>query len=296
MKTYFSVIILTFNRKEKLKKLLISLRNQTYKDFEVIIVDNHSTDGTKEIVKKFYPEVKYIYMSRNIGIRGYNIGVKFSSSEYLIFIDGDVVLEKNFIEKINEKTKIFSSNTVIVGKLLNYFSGKIAWDNTFHLKEGNEKDGFLTTCFNGSFFCISKSLWEKAGGTWEFDTPYLWERDFSIRVLKKGGIIRYFPSIIGYHNTEETNKEEIQEKRKLIWYYTILISLKYFYLPKALEQILREGIYSILDCVFFRDASKIKNWIKLLKEAIFILIKKRKPIRKDIKCLLKLEKKMTNTF
>ncbi len=88
----FSVIIPTYNRSGRLKIALESLVNQTYKDFEVIVSDDGSTDNSKEIVESFSNRlsIKYIW-NENWGgpARPRNIGITQSTGEWICFLDSD---------------------------------------------------------------------------------------------------------------------------------------------------------------------------------------------------------------
>ena len=88
-----SVIIPTYNRQKLLPKAIKSVLNQTFKNFELIIVDDGLTDNTKEIIKEFQkrdPRIKYIWQE-NFGAPAgpKNTGIKNSKGEYIAFLDDD---------------------------------------------------------------------------------------------------------------------------------------------------------------------------------------------------------------
>jgi glycosyltransferase involved in cell wall biosynthesis len=87
-KPLVSVIIPTYNRADLLNRAIKSVLNQTYTNYEIIIIDNHSTDHTKEIISKY--NVKFIEIN-NSGIiaKSRNLGIKNSSGEYIAFLDSD---------------------------------------------------------------------------------------------------------------------------------------------------------------------------------------------------------------
>ena len=95
---FFSVIIPTYNRSDKIFNLLKSLEKQIFKDFEIIIVDDGSVDNTKEIVHSFQSilDIKYFYIENWGGpAKPRNIGLQNSSSSWIIFIDSDDGCLKN---------------------------------------------------------------------------------------------------------------------------------------------------------------------------------------------------------
>ena len=107
MRKQVSVIIPTFMEEKYLKKTLLSIKNQSFKNYEIIVVDSNSTDKTKEIAKK-HAKV-YNIKKRGIAV-GRNHGVKKSSAEILLFLDADTIIEKDFLKKA---VKHFRNKSII---------------------------------------------------------------------------------------------------------------------------------------------------------------------------------------
>ncbi|MBI4389590.1 MAG: glycosyltransferase family 2 protein [Nitrospinae bacterium] len=90
-----SAIIPTFNRAPWLKEAMASVLSQNYEDFELLVVDDGSTDDTREMVKDF-PEVRYIRNEENSGVsRARNIGVQNARGSFICFLDSDDLWEKD---------------------------------------------------------------------------------------------------------------------------------------------------------------------------------------------------------
>lgn len=104
-KPFFSVIIPTLNEARYLPRLLTALSKQTYKDFEIIVVDAHSEDKTGEVVKEFAlqsPDIHCIDSHKcNLPFQR-NLGAKEARGEFLVFFDADVVIPAEFLEKIHQ--------------------------------------------------------------------------------------------------------------------------------------------------------------------------------------------------
>ena len=112
MKTEFSVIIPTYNSKETIRLLLDSLYKQTYKEFEVIVCDDNSSDGTPDIVSK-YP-VRLFNLGKNMGAAyARNYGAKQAQGDILAFFDADVILEENVMSKFHKRFKEEHINVLI---------------------------------------------------------------------------------------------------------------------------------------------------------------------------------------
>lgn len=96
-----SIILPTYNRKHCIKRALDSVLNQTYKDFELILVDDGSTDGTEEYISSMQePRIRYIYNEENVGTsEARNIGIRAANGEYIAFQDSDTVWKDNKLEK-----------------------------------------------------------------------------------------------------------------------------------------------------------------------------------------------------
>ena len=113
-----SVVIPSYNRKDFLKRSIDSAINQTKKPFEIIVVDDGSTDGTETMIKNDYDFVKFI-KQKNKGVSAArNIGIKVSIGEWICFLDSDDEWKKDKLEKqinamkSNPGYKFFHSNEI----------------------------------------------------------------------------------------------------------------------------------------------------------------------------------------
>lgn len=96
-----SIAIPTYNRKNKLERLLNSISESTFKDYEIIVVDDASTDGTESMIKEEYPYVKYIKHEKpTLVAKSRNDAIEASEGDYIFFIDDDNVIERNTIEEL----------------------------------------------------------------------------------------------------------------------------------------------------------------------------------------------------
>ena len=84
-----SVIIPTFNRAQYIAAAIESVLNQTYKDFEIIVVDDGSNDNTREVLEAFMNRIKYIYKKNAGTASARNVGIKNAQGEYIAFLDSD---------------------------------------------------------------------------------------------------------------------------------------------------------------------------------------------------------------
>lgn len=126
-----SVIIATYNRAVHLSETLSTLLKQNYQDFEILVVDDGSTDSTKEIMesylKKYPHKAKYLYQKNSGPSVARNKGIKEAKGDIVIFLDDDAIAAPNFVKKhleayrdnhiLGARGKILKKNTSIY----NYF-------------------------------------------------------------------------------------------------------------------------------------------------------------------------------
>ena len=114
---FFSIIIPSLNEEINLPILLKSIAEQTFKDFEVVVVDSGSTYNTKEkvaIFKNTLTNFHFIeHKCRNVSVAR-NYGASKASGKYLIFLDADVEIEQQFLYKIKEKIDLYKLDDLTV--------------------------------------------------------------------------------------------------------------------------------------------------------------------------------------
>ena len=115
----FTIFTPTFNRKELLEKLYKSLQKQTFKDFEWLIVDDGSADGTKEKAEEFLSEkkldIKYYFKENGGKQRAYNFATDKANGELFICLDSDDEYVENGLETILKYWKKYEKNNNIAG-------------------------------------------------------------------------------------------------------------------------------------------------------------------------------------
>ncbi len=94
-----SVVIPTFNRKDFVLEAIDSVVNQTVNPFEIIVVDDGSTDGTGELIKKKYPDIVYVYQENRGVSAARNNGIKIAKGDYIALLDSDDLWKKKKLEK-----------------------------------------------------------------------------------------------------------------------------------------------------------------------------------------------------
>lgn len=238
-----SIIITTKNEEEVLGKLLESIRNQTYKKVEIILVDNNSIDATVEIAKKF-DVTTYTFGPERSAQR--NFGVKKARGKYLFFLDADMELTTGVIEEcieaINYKNKIPGIAVPEVSIAKNFWERVKAFERTFY----NEKGDVTTDA--ARFFL--KEIFVKVGGYDEKITgPEDWDLPENIMEL-------------GYHIGRI--KSVIYHRERIISIFN-LAKKKYYYALKTHRYLKKHNIRAIsAKTIFFLRPIFYKNWRKII--------------------------------
>ncbi|MEF9892083.1 MAG: glycosyltransferase family 2 protein [Anaerorhabdus sp.] len=138
-------VVVTYNRKDMLVKCIDSLRKQTYSDFDILIVDNNSTDGTDETIKPYLSTtVKYHKLSENIGgAGGFNYGMRYSVEndyKYCWVMDDDTLPLENALSELVKADEVLDKNYGVLSSVVLWTDGKECKMNRQKLKKDFYED------------------------------------------------------------------------------------------------------------------------------------------------------------
>lgn len=217
-----SVIIPNWNGKDLLEDCLASLSKQVFKNFEIILVDNGSGDGSLEWVKSNYPGTKVIELPKNYGFsKAVNEGVKKSSAQYVIFLNNDTSVDKKWMGELIRCADSHPEVISINSKILNFYErGKIdgvgieinevgqaksiGWNEED--KGRYEKEEYIFGATGGAAL-FKRSDFIKIGLFDESYFMYSEEVDFAFRAQFLGYKSLYCPKAIVYHKHKATAKK-----------------------------------------------------------------------------------------
>ena len=285
MKRSISVIIVTWNGIEHLKNYLPSVVDTNYPDFEIIIADNASTDGSVEWVQKNYPSCKVAPLDHNYGYAGgNNRSVEMASGDILIFLNNDAKPDPDWLIHLNEcitdtQADILQPKIKSL-KLPNHFEyagaagGYIDWLGYPFCKgrlfdhveadEGQYEQSDRIFWATGAALTISKKLFIDLGGFDETFQFHMEEIDLCWRALKKGKSIYYCPKSVVYHLGAGSLSET--SSRKTFYNYRNSLLM----LTKNIEKYLMLKIFSRL---LLDGLSGIRFLFKGLPNHTFAIIK-----------------------
>jgi hypothetical protein len=214
-KILVSIIIVNYNGKQFLEGCFKSILKQTYKNIEVIMVDNASSDESVEFTRKNFPQVKIIENKENSGYAGgNNLGFKECKGEYIMVLNNDVYLQENLVEKLLDAYKEIP-NLGAVQPMIRLMNDKknldacgSFWTNTgFNYHYGIYKNAdlpiynktFPVYSLKGVCILIPKNLIDKIGLFDDDFWCYFEETDFCHRVWLAGYECWYYPKTFLYH-------------------------------------------------------------------------------------------------
>ncbi|KAA6342085.1 Poly-beta-1 6-N-acetyl-D-glucosamine synthase [termite gut metagenome] len=203
---FFSIIIPVFNRPNEIDELLQSLTQQSSNNFEIIVVEDGSTISCKEVTDKYATQLDINYYAKpNSGPgKSRNYGAEKSKGDYLIFLDSDCILPKNYMHSIEQELRTFPANAfggpdrahksfTAIQKAINY--SMTSFFTTGGIRGGKRKmDTFYPRSFNMG---VRREVYQSLGGF--SDMRFGEDIDFSIRIFKNGYFCRFFPEAWVYH-------------------------------------------------------------------------------------------------
>lgn len=223
-----SFLIITKDRKELLEKTINSLLKQDYSPFEIVIVDNGSSDGTSNLIKNGFKkaDINYIKMEQNLGVAGgRNKAISKAEGRILITIDDDAELPQGeATKKIVSKIQAEDNIGVLTFKVTNK-KDKIQKSNIPIRGDANFDKERDVAWFIGVAHAAPKKVYEEVGKYRDF-FPYGHEElDLAFRILDKGYKIVYCPEITVMHKTQENRQKRLKERWSLILKNRIKASL-----------------------------------------------------------------------
>lgn len=212
------IIVLTWNGKKDTIECLDSLSRINYPNYKILVVDNASTDGTMDVIKKNYPDVEYIYNSKNLRYAGgNNVGIDFAlkkNADYILLLNNDTIVESNFLQHLIS-TATSNPDIGIIGPKIFYYDqpgliwyagGKIEWWKGWIYHKGireldSEKYSYKmeTDFVTGCCIMIKRELFEKIGKIDETYFIYGEDVDFCIRARRAGYKIFFDPDAKIWH-------------------------------------------------------------------------------------------------
>jgi len=223
-----SIITICFNEKDRIEKTLLSVISQKFKNYEFIIIDGDSTDGTKDIIEKYKENITVFISEKDRGIYdAMNKGINNSNGEYLLFLNGgDYLYSNDTLQEVFEKyNPIMINYDIVYGNIIVMSNGSIF----------KGKKPFLSNSlflFIGSFphqaAFIKRELFIN-DGLYDDNFRIVGDQEFFVReIIKNKKKIIHIPLIISFYDNQNYSISEdknLSDKRNM---EKMIILKKYF--------------------------------------------------------------------
>ncbi|MGM0545189.1 MAG: glycosyltransferase family 2 protein [Bacteroidota bacterium] len=218
---FFSIIIVSWNALHHLKKYFPSVAATEYPDFEIILADNASTDGSKQWIREHYPEVKIAEFDKNYGYcGGNNRAVPYAKGDILLFLNNDVRVEPDWLhglamcfnkspeiaavqpKMLSDEQPDFFEYAGAAGGFLDQFGYPFCRGRIFDTVERDENQYDFPTDIlwaSGAALAIRKEQFKKVGPFDEDFEFHMEEIDLCWRLWNMGYRVRYCPDSTIYH-------------------------------------------------------------------------------------------------
>lgn len=204
-----SVIITVYNRVFKFKRALKSLIDQSFSDFEVIIIDDGSKTDLSGIISEFSKKIdnlKYLRHSNRNTALSLNTGLRIASGKYITFLDSDDEYQKNHI---NLRYRYLNNNPGI--DLIHSPAKIIGKENNMYVPDADDltKMIHIENCIIGATFFGKSEVFKRLNG---FKNIYSYDYEFYNRACKLFNVRRYYYRTYIYYRTSKDSVINILKK------------------------------------------------------------------------------------
>ena len=245
----FSIVIPLYNKEFSIKNTILSVLNQSYQNFEIVIVDDGSTDGSVDVVKTIQDDRVFLIHQENRGVSAArNRGIKETNNECIAFLDGDDLWKTNHLEEIvkmmsvfpNEKIYVtsfeYSDNRSVFKKPRSKMISKI--DNYFD-------EAVFENIITSSNVIVKKSALDKVG-LFNENLKYGEDLDMWFRLALKFDIVKNTNVTAIYRVDAENRSDHKQNLYKCFEYYIDLKNTHNNSEKKYLRFLINRRLYSYI--------------------------------------------------
>jgi len=273
---FFSIVIPTYNRANDLERCLNSLVKQTYRDFEVLICDDGSTDHTKDVVGKFSDKLtlKYLYNENSGGPAGpRNLGIKNANGEWICLLDSDDWCTSDkleYIYNLNLKNIDF-----IYHKLISIDRNGVK-DTMFTRQINNKRQVIdLLTRFNPiltSSACIKKTIFIENDLSFSENKKIVGVEDFDmwIRMAHAGVRFKMVSKNLGFYRKEGLDSISYGDERQVARLHEVYSSYQHILSPKNQKKSLAAFSYQKAVLLLGNNdkSESLKNLVLAMKNGV----------------------------
>lgn len=206
---FFSIIIPLYNKENYIQEALKSILNQRFQDFEIIIVNDCSTDKSLEKAQEINSEkIRFIHHEKNKGLSAArNTGIRTAKAQFVVFLDADDVWKPSFLEKIKVLIDTFPDVSLFATGYFEIYPDKLLMkpsvkssdlkEDAFHLITDFFERNMGQGLYIHSSLCLNKEIYEKIG-FYDENIDFSEDIDFNIRANHYSDLAFYNSEEVGY--------------------------------------------------------------------------------------------------
>ncbi len=292
---FVSIVIPTYNHANYIDKSLNSIINQTFKNWEAIVIDNHSTDGTEKILRKYTdPRIRYLKINNNgIIAKSRNLGIEVATGQWIAFLDSDDWWTNDKLEvcfnDIDEKVDFIYHDLELVNTNSKFFFSRKRFKGR-ELKKPVLKNLLVGMINEGTAICnssviVRKNILIKIGGISE-NKNLAASEDFNtwLRIAQITDQFKYLKKKLGYyliHDASAQNKDlSIPHKEAVIDFMNLFNSsqklnfeVKLKYMSACYKALKNHNSEARIDFMFVIKNGSFNLKLRSLLKIIFMIFK-----------------------
>lgn len=276
-----TIIIPNYNGKHFMKPCLESLQYQTCQDFKILVIDNHSADGSVEYMKEAYPDIEVIALKENLGFSSaVNIGIKHSTTPYVILLNNDTTVDKNYVKEmikaIEKSPRIFSVSSKMIqmyhpelidnaGDLYTLMGWGICRGAGRSVMNYTKPDKVFSACAGAAIY--RRSIFKKIGYFDESHFAYLEDVDIGYRARIHGYLNTYCPfALVNHVGSGTSGSKHNSFKVKLSARNNIWLIYKNMPLIQFIINFIPLFLGCVIKYIFFCKIGLGKEYIEGIRE------------------------------
>ncbi len=274
-----SVITINYDQRKVTLNLLKSLQNVTYKNIEIIVVDNASPNDNPDIIKEKYPNIKLIKSEKNLGFAGgNNLGVRAANGKYLLFINNDTEVPPGFLEPLVDLMEKNPSIGMVSPKIKFHWNPELIQyagytkmnpytirNNSigYHQKDLDSFNKLAEThAAHGAAMMIPRKVIEKVGLMPDVYFLYYEELDWAEMIKRAGYKIYYQPKSFILHKESVSTGKDSPFKTYYLTRNRLIFARRNY-----------KGMTKLVSVIFQLFISCPKNTLKYLSKRQFLHLK-----------------------
>lgn len=295
------ILIVNWNGKADTLECLDSLRQLNYPTYEILVVDNASSDDSVHCIHQQFPEVMVLQNAENLGfVEGNNVGIRHalqSGSQYILLLNNDTIVAPELLTILVEVGERHSDVGMMNPAIYHYnseeiwfYAGKIDWSNgvTHHITERrqckpfSEDDALIATDYvTGCALLVKSDVIRKIGVLDPRFFAYYEDTDWSVRCQKAGWKTVVVPAARIWHKVSKTAPPEMAFiwghrnlflflwKHSRFWQFPFRLRRAIYkclheftwHREKALGEAAMHGLWSAMTFRFGKDYRKMPGWL-----------------------------------